>query len=640
MTYVLIAAMPDGALQDTAGNARLDPVEFRLVNGTAPNHYDGTLVSHYADAAGTGPSTAAITPDSRGRLMRYIAGGYYKQIVNPAEPTRRESLDFHAFSGSDAPYTLEAAGVTVYPTAAAADVGTDATALLNTAAATARANGRQLTSAKGGFVKVTSTFDFANIDLDLSNLTLRVDFAYPLGSETAAIRGWEQISPFRVKQRTLKLPRVENADAYPGGATNARWVTAAASVNDIGVQLVNCEHCEIDVPAIEGFSVGLDEQGRDASGFVYNTVRLGRIQHNRISHRLGQQNSTGWCNSNTHIGGGYNHYDAQTGIRMAGVRHVSIPLIDASATQNTDNHWIGVSFEGQGAEYEVDSYGVASLFAGCRWEKTGSTPRVIFRDGTTVNASDNVISQGYNTHNVGITNDPNCSRNYIFQRDGIRATSGVTVPTQKLLDLDAQVFLRRLVSGTAIFYLGVSSEAVARFQALSDGAFQWGDGTNAPDLVLRRWVANVARFDTDDALAMGSGVGSGGSFIQFWEQSADPVSGGADSVRIYPKDLSGKTMLYRRDNSRVELLPGSLTNTATWDPPSVAAGAQTTTTITVTGAALGDIVGVGFDKDLQAMQLTGHVSSADTVTVVLRNGTAGAIDLASGTLRATVTKYT
>jgi hypothetical protein len=112
MTYVLIAAMPDGALQDTAGNARLDPVEFRLVNGTAPNHYDGTLVSHYADAAGTGPSTAAITPDSRGRLMRYIAGGYYKQIVNPAEPTRRESLDFHAFSGSDAPYTLEAAGVT------------------------------------------------------------------------------------------------------------------------------------------------------------------------------------------------------------------------------------------------------------------------------------------------------------------------------------------------------------------------------------------------------------------------------------------------------------------------------------------------------------------------------------------------
>lgn len=82
-----------------------------------------------------------------------------------------------------------------------------------------------------------------------------------------------------------------------------------------------------------------------------------------------------------------------------------------------------------------------------------------------------------------------------------------------------------------------------------------------------------------------------------------------------------------------------LSATAAYDPPSVAAGAQTTTTVTVTGAALGDTVAVGFSLDLQGMQLTGYVSAADTVTAVLRNGTAGAIDLASGTLRADVWKH-
>lgn len=72
----------------------------------------------------------------------------------------------------------------------------------------------------------------------------------------------------------------------------------------------------------------------------------------------------------------------------------------------------------------------------------------------------------------------------------------------------------------------------------------------------------------------------------------------------------------------------------TWDPASVASGAQTTTTVTVTGAAVGDLVAAGFSLDLQGMQLTGYVSAGNTVTVVLRNGTAVPLDLGSGTLRA------
>lgn len=83
-------------------------------------------------------------------------------------------------------------------------------------------------------------------------------------------------------------------------------------------------------------------------------------------------------------------------------------------------------------------------------------------------------------------------------------------------------------------------------------------------------------------------------------------------------------------------LAGYRTATATWDPASIAAAAQATTTVTVTGARLGDTAMASFSLDLQGMQMTAYVSAANTVTVVLRNGTAAAIDLASGTLRATV----
>lgn len=81
--------------------------------------------------------------------------------------------------------------------------------------------------------------------------------------------------------------------------------------------------------------------------------------------------------------------------------------------------------------------------------------------------------------------------------------------------------------------------------------------------------------------------------------------------------------------------------TATWDPPSVAAGAQTTTTVAMAGVLLAafNTVQVGFNKDLQGMQLTGYVSADAVVTVVLRNGTAGAIDLASGSLTVGVLRH-
>lgn len=81
-----------------------------------------------------------------------------------------------------------------------------------------------------------------------------------------------------------------------------------------------------------------------------------------------------------------------------------------------------------------------------------------------------------------------------------------------------------------------------------------------------------------------------------------------------------------------------LVGSKAFDWPSVANGVQATTTVTVTGAALGDYADASMGLDLQGMRLTAYVSAADTVTAVLRNDTGGAVDLASGTLRAQVRK--
>lgn len=83
-----------------------------------------------------------------------------------------------------------------------------------------------------------------------------------------------------------------------------------------------------------------------------------------------------------------------------------------------------------------------------------------------------------------------------------------------------------------------------------------------------------------------------------------------------------------------------LAATKTWDPASVADGAMTSTTVTVTGAAIGDLVAVGFSLAVPAgMVLSGSVTASNTVTVTLFNKSGSVQDLASGTLRAAVWQY-
>jgi hypothetical protein len=88
----------------------------------------------------------------------------------------------------------------------------------------------------------------------------------------------------------------------------------------------------------------------------------------------------------------------------------------------------------------------------------------------------------------------------------------------------------------------------------------------------------------------------------------------------------------------VAVAPRSLHASVSYDLPSLAPGEGVTASVAVPGAALGDFARASFSLDLHGITPTVWVSAADTVSVRLQNGTPGAVDLGSGTLRVRVEK--
>ena len=96
----------------------------------------------------------------------------------------------------------------------------------------------------------------------------------------------------------------------------------------------------------------------------------------------------------------------------------------------------------------------------------------------------------------------------------------------------------------------------------------------------------------------------------------------------------GTSDRWRVLSETVSVIRGS----ATFDPSNLADGAGETTTVTATGAALGDFASATFSLNLQGITLTAWVSATDTVSVRFQNESGGAVDLNSGTLRVKVEK--
>lgn len=107
----------------------------------------------------------------------------------------------------------------------------------------------------------------------------------------------------------------------------------------------------------------------------------------------------------------------------------------------------------------------------------------------------------------------------------------------------------------------------------------------------------------------------------------------AGSIAAAPAMLSGTATW---DAGSIPSAPAMLSGTATWDAAAIAMGSMEAKDITVTGAAVGDRVIVTPSIDVTDLTLTATVTAANTVTAVLANNTAGAVDLAPMTITAYV----
>ena len=150
---------------------------------------------------------------------------------------------------------------------------------------------------------------------------------------------------------------------------------------------------------------------------------------------------------------------------------------------------------------------------------------------------------------------------------------------------------------------------------------------------------------TTGAAARGGGRGlKKGDIVTVLHWSALPTDAMLD---FYGANATAPTMLYvsrwlvkgiTQATGAANLVPCDyLTGTATYDAPNLIDAAGATTTVTVTGAALGDfVVGVSFSVDIQSITVNAYVSAADTVSIRLQNESGGAVDLASATVRVMV----
>ncbi|MER9450108.1 hypothetical protein [Mesorhizobium sp. M0254] len=183
------------------------------------------------------------------------------------------------------------------------------------------------------------------------------------------------------------------------------------------------------------------------------------------------------------------------------------------------------------------------------------------------------------------------------------------------------------VANAARPYVAVNNTAVKIFD---DGTNIYGSATERPgwatfNMFIKRGVADQNLY-VSNGFTRSTGMAIGAI--------NDALTGLAPfEIRTSELLVSGLA-----GGTAVRTVASYLKGTVVYDPPSLADGAGVTTTVTVTGAALGDVAQASHTQPLQGITVNAWVSAADTVSVRFQNESGGVLDLASGTLTAIVIK--
>jgi len=187
-----------------------------------------------------------------------------------------------------------------------------------------------------------------------------------------------------------------------------------------------------------------------------------------------------------------------------------------------------------------------------------------------------------------------------------------------------------VATGNTILNATNGAVVTANFTSLTDAALIG----NIFDGCTNNIVFDASAACTLDRLRIDDNVVNSGTVGVLFNGSAGTVS----NLRLRGNDLARAATAVSGSlgtSATVSGNVGFLSGSATYDPASLVDGAGATTTVTCTGAVLGDLARASFSLDLQGITLTAWVSSANTVSVRFQNESGGTLDLASGTLRVT-----
>lgn len=193
---------------------------------------------------------------------------------------------------------------------------------------------------------------------------------------------------------------------------------------------------------------------------------------------------------------------------------------------------------------------------------------------------------------------------------------------------------QKVSTGTASKLVGVSGE----FTATGSGP---GVTTDAMSLrakgTITDTVTNAYGLYVDPLSVSGAGAVQNTFGVYVYPSTA----GSSGNYAIYVADSSSISQLGAlRIGAGTATITSHRTGTTTWDPASIADGAMTTTTVTVSGALVGNVCTPSFSLAVPAGAiLTCNITANSVATVTLFNKTGGALDLASGTVRASVWAY-
>lgn len=480
-------------------------------------------------------------------------------------------------------------------------------------------------------------------------------------------------------------------------ATQSDW----SGEGDIGILLRNLDASQVEIREATGFTIGIRTLG-DARGFEDTTLHLGRIVNNRIGLDIRCATAQAWNTSVRYYGGHFavgstvNTTQDRFGVRLSAApgayvahnRHLfdgpnfelnaegrpiaGIPFLCevnsraiiaralrmegcsgfvARHTAAAQDHVYEVAWASQGYQIEVEHTGTATRLGGTvralhqaaphlgalrevaavpslraaaiRWTATetgfeklaclssnvGGTPAMLTDfvfpglDAFALNSRGVVLTGG---RGLGFVVDARQCREFALAAEG-------DGPRLVVMCFDAGMNLLTSAAGELV---------IASGQALAwNPTARWWQGTaDMEDATLTRLQAIRLAPQVGFAVIGVARIG------RDYEMRA---------MRLHCDPRHAPALLYGLPDLRHGAR--ELIGEVAWDPASLAAGATATTTVTVPGARPGDFVHASFTT-ATILPFIAQVSAQDTVTVVLWNRTAAAVDVPAGTVRVRVVK--